>query len=75
MYSSKTALPIDNVPDAVCNFDEYTMNLDQSIGYDSFKSREQHVSNDKESRDYKLFVISRYGRIQTFAIINNQFHP
>ena len=31
--------------------------------YDSFKSREQNFSNNKDSRDYKLFVISCYGRI------------
>ena len=63
MYLSKTALPIDSLPDAVCSFDEYAMNLDRSIGYDSFKSREQNVSNNKDSRDYKLFVISCHGRI------------
>ena len=47
MYLPKTAQPIDNLPDAVCSFDEYAMNLDQSIGHDSFKSRE------------KMFVIIR----------------
>ena len=35
---------------AVCSFDEYAMSLDHSIGHDSFKSREQNVSNNKDKR-------------------------
>ena len=63
VFVKKIALPIDNLPDAACSFDEYAINLDQSIGHDSFKSREQNVRNNKDSRYYKLFVISCYGRI------------
>ena len=43
-------LPIDNLHVAVCSFDEYAMSLDHSIGHDSFKSREQNVSNNKDKR-------------------------
>ena len=45
----KIALPIDNLPNAVCSFDECAVNFDQSIGHDSFKSREQNFSNNKDS--------------------------
>ena len=43
-------LPIDNLHVAVCSLGEYAMSLDHSIGHDSFKSREQNVSNDKGER-------------------------
>ena len=33
------------------------MNLDHSIGHDSFKSRKQNVSNNKDHRDYEIFFI------------------
>ena len=52
---SKIALPIVNLHVAVCSFDEYAMNLDHSIGHNSFKSREKtliivNVRNDKDKR-------------------------
>ena len=47
-------LPIDNLHVAVCSFDEYAMSLDHSIGHDSFKSREQNVSNNKEKKLYTI---------------------
>ena len=53
----KVALPIDNLHVAVCSFGKYAMNLNHFIGYDGFKSRGQIVSNNKDNRDYKLFVI------------------
>ena len=59
----KIALPIKNLHVAVCSFGKYAMNLDYSIGHGSFKSKEQNVSNDKDNRDYKLFVIFGYVRM------------
>ena len=51
---SKIALPIVNLH-AVCSFGEYAMNLDHSMGHNSFKSREKtliivNVRNDKDKR-------------------------
>ena len=43
-------LPIDNLHVAVCSFGEYAMSLDHSIGHDSFNSREQNVSHNKNKR-------------------------
>ena len=43
-------LSTDNLHVAVCSFGEYAMNLDNSIGHDSFKSREKTVSNNKDKR-------------------------
>ena len=43
----KFALPIDDLHVAVCSFSEYAMNLDHSIGHDSFNGREQSVCNKK----------------------------
>ena len=43
----KIALPIDNLHVAVCSFSEYAVNLDHSIGHDSFNGSEQSVSNKK----------------------------
>ena len=43
-------LPIDNLHVAVCSFDEYAISLDNCIGHDSFKSREQNVRNNKDKR-------------------------
>ena len=53
----KVSLPIDNLHVAVSSFGKYAMNLNHFIGYDGFKSRGQIVSNNKDNRDYKLFVI------------------
>ena len=53
----KVSLPIDNLHVAVSSFGKYAMNLNHFIGYDGFKSRWQIVSNNKDNRDYKLFVI------------------
>ena len=47
----KITLPIDNLHVAVCSFGEYAMSLDHSIGHDSFKSREQNVSNKNVSNN------------------------
>ena len=43
-------LPIDNLHVALYSFGEYAMSLDHFIGHDSFKSREQSVSNNKDKR-------------------------
>ena len=43
-------LQIDNLHVAVCSIGEYALDLDHSIGHDSFKSREQNVSNNKDKR-------------------------
>ena len=43
----KIASPIDNLHVLVCNFSEYAVNLDHSIGHDSFNGSEQSVSNKK----------------------------
>ena len=54
-----------------CSFGEYAMSLDHSTGHDSFRSKEQNVSNKKRvviirTRDYKLFsslVMEEYKRL------------
>ena len=57
VFVKKVSLPIDNLHVAVSSFGKYAMNLNHFIGYDGFKSRGQIVSNNKNNRDYKLFVI------------------
>ena len=43
----KIAPPIDNLHVAVGSFSKYAMNLDHTIGHDSFNGREQSVCNKK----------------------------
>ena len=40
-------LHYDNLHVAVCSFGGFALNLDYSIGHDSFKTREQNVGNNK----------------------------
>ena len=48
-FRQNIRLTIDNLHVAVCSFGEYARSLDYSIGHDSFKSREQNVSNNKSN--------------------------
>ena len=42
---------------------KYATKLDHSIGHDTFKSREQNVSNNEDNRDYEAFVIFCYTKM------------
>ena len=61
-------LPTDNLHVAVCSFGEYAMSLDNSIGHDSFKSREQNVSNNKDKRLSAIYNLLSWKSINVCLI-------
>ena len=63
MYLSTNCSATRQSSFAVCSFGKYATKLDHSIGHDTFKSREQNVSNNEDNRDYEAFVIFCYTRM------------